>query len=107
MLMLFTVVAMAFFSFTAFASVKKAAHADISMKINASTAQINLEEPSKFKLGQHVGVYREDCHGGRFSVCTRDRVGSAKITKVHDQKYAEVTMDKDVYFEEGYVIQND
>ncbi|WP_413575282.1 hypothetical protein ACLVWU_13330 [Bdellovibrio sp. HCB290] len=103
----FTVLVAVLFSVSAFCSVKKAVHADISMKINASTAQINLEEPSRFKVGQHVGVYREDCRGGRFSVCTRDRVGSAKISKIHSQKYAEVTMDKDIYFEEGYVIQGE
>ncbi|WP_413582175.1 hypothetical protein [Bdellovibrio sp. HCB288] len=102
-----SVLALVLFSLTAFGNIKKAAHADISMKLSATTAQINLEEPSRFKVGQKVGVYREECHGGRFSVCTRDRVGFAKVSKIHDQKFAEVTMDKDVYFEEGYVIQND
>ncbi|MEK2688013.1 hypothetical protein [Bdellovibrio sp. GT3] len=101
-----SVLAMVLFSLTAFGNIKKAAHADISMKVNATTAQINLEEPSRFKVGQKVGVYREECRGGRYSVCTRDRVGFAKVSKIHDQKFAEVTMDN-VYFEEGYVIQND
>ncbi|QDK46302.1 hypothetical protein DOM22_14580 [Bdellovibrio sp. ZAP7] len=104
----FTFVAMMFISVSAFCSYKKAVHGDVTMKLNESTAQVNLEESkAAVKLGQRLAVFREECKGGRFSVCTKDRVGFAQVSKIHDKKYAEVTMDKNVYFDAGYVVESE
>jgi hypothetical protein len=108
MVAVFTFVAMMFISVSAFCSSKKAVHGDVTMKLDESTAQVNMEESSiAAKVGQRLAVFREDCKGGRFSVCTKDRVGFAKISKIHDKKYAEVTMDKNVYFDAGYVVESE
>lgn len=104
----FTLVAMMLFSVSGFCAFKKAVHGDITMKMDESTAQVNLEESSiAVKMGQRLAVFRKECDGGRFAVCTKDRVGFAKISRIHDKKYAEVTMDKNVYFEPGYVVENE
>ncbi|WP_413557995.1 hypothetical protein [Bdellovibrio sp. HCB209] len=107
MMAAFAFVAMMFISISAFCSFKKHAQGDVTMKLDASTAQINLEEPATLTVGQRMAVFRSECRGGRFSVCTKDRVGFAKVSKVHDKKYAEVTMDKDVYFETGYAVESE
>ena len=108
MIALVTFVTVMFISATGFCSYKRAVHGDITMKMDDSTAQVNLQESSTaVKMGQRLAVFREECKGGRFSVCTKDRVGFAKISRIHDKKYAEVTMDKNVYFEAGYVVENE
>lgn len=107
MMAAFAFVAMMFVSVSAFCSLKKHIQGDVTMKLDASTAQINLEEPSNLRVGQRMAVYRSECRGARYSVCTKDRVGFAKVSKIHDAKYAEVTMDKDVYFETGYAVESD
>lgn len=104
----FAFVAVMFVSISAFCSFKKAIHGDVTLKLDESTAQVNMEESSAvIKMGQRLVVFREECRGGRFSVCTKDRVGFAKVSKIHDKKYAEVTMDKNVYFDAGYVVESE
>ena len=103
----FTLVAMTLFSVSGFCAFKKAVHGDITMKVDESTAQVDLQDSTLVKMGQRLAVFRKECEGGRFAICTKDRVGFAKISRIHDKKYAEVTMDKNVYFEPGYVVEND
>ncbi|MNK12060.1 hypothetical protein D3C87_301160 [compost metagenome] len=105
MLSLLTFIVMVFASVGAFCATKSSVRGNVTMKISQTVAQINLGE-SDLKVGQRLAVFRA-CQGGRFSVCNGDRVGSAQVTKIFNKKYSEVTMDKDVYFEEGYRVEKD
>ena len=76
------------------------------MKISANTAQINLGE-NKIAMGQRLAIFRQECHGGRFAVCTKDRVGSGHVTRVFDTKYSEIALDPGVHFDVGYIVEQE
>lgn len=106
MLFVFTFLVAAFASLNAFCAGKKTAQGDITMKVSANTAQINLGE-SKITMGQRLAIFRQECHGGRFAVCTKDRVGGGRVTRVFDTKYSEIALDPGVHFDVGYIVEQE
>lgn len=106
MLFLITFLVVAFASLNAFCSARKAAQGDITMKVSANIAQINLGE-SNISMGQRLAVFRQECHGGRFAVCTKSKVGGGRVTRVFDKKYSEIALDPGVHFDVGYVVEKE
>ena len=106
MVFLFAFVVMLFASLNVFCMTKKSPQGDITMKISANLAQINLGE-TQITTGQRLAVFRQDCHGGRFAVCTKDRVGGGRVTRVFDKKYSEIALDPGVAFDVGYVVEQE
>ena len=106
MIFFFTFLVVAFASLSAFCANKKVAQGDITMKVSANIAQINLGESNIMK-GQRLAVFRQECHGGRFAVCTKDRVGGGRVTRVFDKKYSEIALDPGVHFDVGYIVEQE
>lgn len=101
-----TFLVMAFVSLQAFASTNKAVQGDITMRVSANIAQINLGK-TNIKTGQRLAVFRQECHGGRFAVCTKERVGGGRVTRVFDNKYSEFFVDSGVHFDVGYIVEQE
>lgn len=83
-----------------------AVQGDITMKINPSRAQVNLGEYQVVR-GQRVGVFKKTCSGAKLPNCKLQRVGSARVTRILNNNYAEVTMDPGTRFREGYIIRRE
>jgi hypothetical protein len=103
-ILLVSLLAVALWSIDSLGAVRPAAQGDITMKITPSRAQVNLGE-YHLARGQRVGVFKKECVGAKLPICTMDRVGSARVTRILNEKYAEITLDPGVRFEEGYVVR--
>lgn len=79
---------------------------DITLKITPSRAQVNLGE-YQLARGQRVGVYKKTCVGAKLPICSLDRVGSARVSRILNNQYAEITLDPGVRFVEGYIVQRE
>jgi hypothetical protein len=104
--LLVSLLAVALWSIDSLGAVRTATQGDITLKINPSRAQVNLGEYSLVR-GQRVGVFKKSCSGAKLPVCTLNRVGTARVTRILNNQYAEITMDPGVRFREGYVVQRE
>lgn len=105
-ILLVSLLAVALWSIDSLGAVRAAAQGDITLKINPSRAQVNLGE-YKLARGQRVGVFKKDCVGARLPICTLDRVGSARVTRVLNERYAEITLDPGTRFQEGFIVRRE
>ncbi len=83
-----------------------AVQGDITLKINPSRAQVNLGD-YQVKRGQRMGVFKKSCRGPKLPVCQMDRVGGARVSRILNDKYAEIILDPGVHFSEGYVVERE
>jgi hypothetical protein len=104
--LLVSLLAVALWSIDSLGAVKTAAQGDITLKINPSRAQVNLGEYD-LKRGQRVGVFKKECVGAKLPICTMDRIGSARVTRILNDQYAEITLDPGVRFKEGFIVQRE
>ena len=104
--MLVSLLAVALWSIDSLGAVRTTPQGDITLKINPSRAQVNLGEYNLAR-GQCVGVFKKTCVGAKLPICTLDRVGSARVTRILNDKYAEITLDPGVSFAEGYVVRRE
>ena len=105
-ILLVSLLAVALWSIDSLGAVRPVAQGDITLKINPSRAQVNLGEYN-LRRGQRVGVFKKSCVGAKVPICTLDRVGSARVSRILNEQYAEITLDPGVRFSEGYVVQRE
>lgn len=104
--LLVSLLAVALWSIDSLGAVRTTPQGDITLKINPSRAQVNLGEYDLAR-GQRVGVFKKTCVGSKLPICTLDRVGSARVTRILNANYAEITLDPGVRFKEGFVVRRE
>lgn len=104
--LLVSLLAVALWSIDSLGAVRTTPQGDITLKISPSRAQVNLGEYDLAR-GQRVGVFKKTCVGPKLPICTLDRVGSARVTRILNANYAEITLDPGVRFKEGFVVRRE
>jgi hypothetical protein len=91
------------FGSLAFAGVKKG---DVTLKIDSANAQISLGDHS-VRQGDKVIVYKESCQGPRVSLCKKEKVGEAIVSRVLNEKASEIKTDGKMALEEGMIVEKE
>ena len=76
----------------------------VTLKIDSSNAQIDLGDHS-VRMGDKVVLYKETCQGPKVSLCKKEKVGTATVSKVLNEKASEIKTDGNMALEEGMIVE--
>ncbi|MBO9665545.1 MAG: hypothetical protein J7501_01870 [Bdellovibrio sp.] len=100
MMLIKTMIPAVLFSLSAFASVQ----GKVTIKIDSTNAQVTLQGMS-VKEGDKVTLIEKTCQGPKVKLCRTDKVGTATVSRVINEKASEITVDGKAPLKEGLLIE--